>query len=367
MSEVRSDSAPVVESPGRWDFLKKPITRFLGKELGLESKPHLEKRDYDYLGNKIEVGFVRFDGKENPGFDATQAAFLLTGFPMRADAKVTWGQPQMMANEFGMTTYEIDGRPKGAFNINSTALEVEGIRQFITEVEKSGVSEVTLFGHSLGATKAVDLAVSLEQNNSNLRVNLVLINPVGLYPKDFKQMAKNYIVDAPKVEKTTRSPNRAEQSTMAVLTDICKSIYKDIKATKLRYPKYFAELKQSLTEFNSNLSKVKSPVLIMLASEDPVVELNRVLPQEQLDQVTAASMDDETSRARVARIGKGREKYLKEHVLPNATDVKVIVATKYANHIGFGVERPRQTSHVISKFFNRLTRAPSPNPSARAA
>lgn len=322
-----------------------------------ESKPSLGKRDYEFEGNKVEVNFVRFSGEGDPKkYDSKKVAFLLTGWPMRADAQITWGQPQMLAKEFGVTTYEIDGRPKGHFEGNSIDLEIEGIRQFASELEQNGIKEITLFGHSIGASKSVDLAVALEEKNPNLRVNVVLINPMGMFEKDIKEIARNYWIEQPEIESRTRNPNRISQPHRQVLVDIAASIFKDIMTAKWRYPKLFADQKRVLTRINSNLGKIKSPILVMIASEDPVSELEKHFPKEEMDRITPQPKAGEDSRDRMARIGKVRDRYMKENVFPQASDVKVIVATKYANHIAFGVERPRPTSHIIARYFNRLRR-----------
>lgn len=317
--------------------------------------PTLGKREYQFGTDTVEVNFVRFGGEQNLKFNPEKAAFLLTGWPMRADAKITWGQPEILAKEFGMTTYEIDGRPKGHFQGNSIALEVEGIRQFAAQLEQTGVNEVTLFGHSIGASKAIDLAVALQQTNPNLKTNVVLINPVGLYAQNFMDVARNYMAEG-SVEKRIRNPNRVFQPHLQVLVDLCASIFKDIKATKLRYPKLFADQRRALTELNSNLARVKSPVLLMIASDDPVSPPERLFPQEEIDKITPPAKPNEDSVDRMVRVRKVREQYLKENLLPNASDVRVIVATKYANHIAFGVERPRPSSHIIARHFDRLRR-----------
>lgn len=321
-----------------------------------ESKPIVGKKDYAVAGNKVEVTSVKFDGQENPAYDPKKAAFLLTGYPMRADAQITWGHPAILAKEFGVTTYEIDGRPKGNFEGNTIDLELEGIRQFAAELEQTGINEIILFGHSIGASKAVDLAVALEEKNPNLKINVVLINPLGLYPQDFRTLAKNYIIDAPKVEGRTKNPDRIFQGRLSVLVDICASLFKDLNATKLRYPRLFADQRSKLTQFNSNLARVKSPVLIMLASDDPVIQLEKLFPEEQMDKITPHPQPNETSQDRMTRISKAREQYFRQNVLPKAADVSVIVATKYANHIAFGVERPRSTSHIMARHFDRLKR-----------
>ena len=50
----------------------------------------------------------------------------------------------------------------------------------------------------------------------------------------------------------------------------------------------------------------------------------------------------------MVRVKKAREAYLREKVMSDAQDISVIVATKYANHIAFGVERPRPSTHIIA-------------------
>ena len=55
------------------------------------------------------------------------------------------------------------------------------------------------------------------------------------------------------------------------------------------------------------------------------------------------------------RRGKARVEYLKG-IMPQAQNLGVIVATKYANHIGFTVERFKTTAHVASRIFDRLKR-----------
>ena len=319
------------------------------------SKPSLGKKDFEFAGNKVEVNFVRFSGEENPKFDPKKAAFLLTGWPMRADAKITWGQPAMLAEEFGVTTYEIDGRPKGPFKMNSQTLEIEGIRQFAEELEKTGVNEITLFGHSIGASKVVDLALSLQQRNPNLKINLVLINPAGLYPQNIVDIAKAY-AGGGGINKETKNPRRISQDQIPVLIDLAASIYKDMKDTGLNVFKLWREQARKVSEFNANLTKIKSPVIVMVATDDPAFTPEGIFPQEQMDKITPLPQQGEDSRDKMARIGKARERYLKENVLPEASDVKVIVATKYANHIAFGVERPRLSSHIIARHFDRIKR-----------
>lgn len=322
----------------------------------IESKPTLGKKEYECAGDKVEVNFAKFTGEGNFNNDPKKAAFLLTGWPMRYDAQVTWGQPQILANSFGVTTYEIDGRPKGNFKGNTVALEVAGVRQFVAELEQSGVNEITLFGHSIGASKVVDLAVALEQSNPNMNVNLVLINPMGIFEESIRTIAKHYMIDAPNVEKRTRAPDRVPQPMSQVLKDICVSLFKDMKALKLRYPKLLIEQKDALSSVNPNLARVKSPVLMLVASEDPVSDPEKLFPKEWMDQITPPASLGENSMAAKVRVSKAREQYLKENVLPNASSVDVIVATKYANHIAFGVERPKSTSHIISRYFDRLRR-----------
>jgi acetyl esterase/lipase len=322
-----------------------------------EARPLLGKREYEYQGNRIQVGFAKFSNPENPNFDPKRAAFLLAGWPMRHDTEVDWGQPRSLAEEFGLTTYDIDGRPIGAFKGSPIALEIEGIRQFVKELQQGGIEEITIFGHSIGASKVVDLAVSLERNNPELRINLVLINPMGLTDKDFKEITKNYLVDAAKVEKYTKNPKRITQNNkMEVNMGIVGSLLKDVRDMKWRYPRLLADQIKFLSEMNTNLAKVKSPILVLIASEDPVSELGRILPKEEVEKLMSAPNPEESSRESMARIGKARGNYLRKEVFPQAEHVGVIVVTKFANHIAFGIERPNATNHIIARYFERVER-----------
>ncbi|MDP3973995.1 MAG: alpha/beta hydrolase [Candidatus Daviesbacteria bacterium] len=322
-----------------------------------ESKPVLGKREYEYQGNRIKVGFAKFSNPENSNFDPKKAAFLLTGWPMRHDTQIDWGQSQALAKEFGLTTYDIDGRPKGVFKGSSIALEVEGIRQFTQELQSTGVEEITLFGHSIGASKIIDLAVSLEQKNSGLKINLVLINPMGLTDKDIKEIAKNYLLDASAVEDRTKNPNRIYQKNkFKVLMGLGKSLLKDVRDLKLRYPRLLTDQIRYLSQMNSNLAKIKSPVLVLLASEDPVSELERILPKQEVEKLMPAPKPEENSRESMARVSKARTDYLRKEVFPQAEHVGIIVVEKFANHIAFGIERPGATNHIIARYFARVER-----------
>ncbi len=353
-----------------------------------ESKPTgptKGKREYEFQGNRIEVNFVRFSGEENPKSDSKKAAFLLTGWPMRADAQITWGQPQMLAKDFGVNTYEIDGRPKGNFNMDSIVLEVEGIRQFASELESNGINEITLFGHSIGAAKAMDLALALQQRNPNLKTNLVLMNPAGFYPQDIWTLVRAYAGGAG-VNAETKNPKRISQDFLPVLVNLTASIFKDIKQTKHNILKLWRDQKLKSTEFNVNLAKIKSPVMIMVATEDPLFPPEGIFPPEEVDKRIAFILPEDELRQQIEQSGRwenlkeeerirfgskevfvedylshnrktyqkirtreAREQYLKEEVMPNAENIRVVVAEKYGNHIAFGVERPRPSSYLIAR------------------
>lgn len=353
-----------------------------------ESKPIVGKKDYAVGENKVEVTFVKFDGQEHPDYDPKRAALLLTGWPMRADAQITWGQPGILAKEFGVTTYEIDGRPKGNFEGNTIDLELEGIRQFAAELEQTGINKLTLFGHSIGASKAVDLAVSLEEKNPNLKVNVVLINPAGLYPQDVLDIVKAYAAGAG-INKDTKNPKRISQDFIPVLINIAASIFKDMKDTKLNIFKLWRDQGLKVSEFNANLAKIKSPVMVMVATNDPVFTPEGVFPPEQIDSRIASIMPEDQLREELGQSGKwenlsadekarygnkeafiedylkhtqkihqmmrvrrAREEYLKE-IMPNAEGIRVVIAEKYGNHIAFGVERPKPSTYLIARTLKR--------------
>lgn len=228
-----------------------------------------EDKIYRIGDETVELSFKEFNPKEGEIKDLEEAIIFLVGAPMRAKASVTWGPMALLADEFKAKGYSVDARPKGRFHSNSIDLEVEAIRRFIEGLNKEGIKRITLFGHSIGVKKAVDLAVVLEQQNPEITINAaVLSNPMGFYSQDGKDLLFNRYLKEVENEGRLRNPRAPHESLLKVGWQLVGSLASDVVAAGIQYPRLAEEQLQAVTEKNPNLSKIKSPVVVLLAADD---------------------------------------------------------------------------------------------------
>lgn len=346
------------------------------------------KRTYRIGNDEVELSGNLLLPKDGRVVDQSEIALFLVGAPMRAKASVTWDTPKGLAEASKVRAYTLDARPKGMFEQNSVALEVEAIRRFLEELNKQGVSKITIFGHSIGARKGIDLVAALEQQNPNLRINgLVLSNPMGFYEQEpglvgrWQKEADN--------QKRIKNPNVPHEPMPKIGLQLAQSVITDAMQTRLGFKKWVEEQFEALKTVDPNMSKIKAPTVLLLGDLDLVSEADKVLPEEEInkrlpetdeqgklmreilkegtrwDQLTPKQQTKfgnkeafvRLQREQIARRGEARNQYIKEEKIPNVENLLVIVATKYATHVGFGVERGNQTSHVVAKIFDRLRRS----------
>lgn len=321
--------------------------------------------------------------------DPTEVFLFLVGAPMRAKASVTWGTPRQFAEQFKVRAYTLDARPKGVYDENSLDLEVEAIRSYLTDPKKN-IKKITILGHSIGVAKAVKLAALMEENNPDIKLNVVLANPMGFYAQDRGDLINRWGKEAGNEQKLV-NPRASHEHPLKIGAQLAGSMAADIRQTGPGYKKWVDEQFDALTQITPELSQVKSPVVLLIGSQDLLAEESNILPEAEIrkrlpqtsaegqlmreilasgrkwDQLSAEEqvrfgnklMFAKIQREQIAQRGKARDKYIKEEKLPQAENIKVIVATKYATHVGFGVERADQTAHVMSKIFERLRRTSS--------
>lgn len=348
--------------------------------------PYIE-RTYKIGNDEVELTGNVLLPKDGKVADESEVALFLVGAPMRAKASVTWDTPRGLAEASKVRAYTLDARPKGHFEQNSIALEVEAIRRFIEGLNKEGIKRITLFGHSIGVKKAVDLAVLLEQQNPEITINAaVLSNPMGFYSQDGRDLLFNRYLKEVQNEGRLRNPRAPHESLLKVGWQLVGSLASDVAAAGTQYPRLAQEQLQAVTEKNPNLSKIKSPVVVLLAADDQWAEVKNILPEDEIKTRTAPPIPDEDLRKQIwesnkwerlpeaerakfgtkeafvedyfkkyrtreemARVGKARRKYMREKIMPQAGPIEVIEAKKYATHVAFGVERQRHTSHLLAE------------------
>lgn len=364
---------------------------------------------YKFGDESVQLSFKEFSPKEGENKDPRSAVIFMVGAPMRAKSEITWGQLDMMAEEFGAQTYSVDARPKGYFHSNAIDLEVGAIRTFIEELSRKGIQRVTLFGHSIGAVKAVKLAVALEQMDPQIKIDgLVLSNPMGFYPQEAKDLLFRRLPAESANQGKIQNPNVLHPTPLQGGWEAVKSIGSDIVTAGLGYPRLVKDQIGALTQVNPELAKVKSPVLILLSSLDKLSETVKIVPEDEIGEMMPSEESEEQLRGRIEgkwdsyqefresvnwgklpektqqelrkehdrlrqelskfaskeefvqdylrkyraqeimfRRNAARRAYIKEKYLPEAEGVGVIEAQKYGHHLAFGAERPRHTSKVI--------------------
>lgn len=326
--------------------------------LGAAAERSLQRAGKDQIfraGNEnVQVSWKEFIPKDGKIVDPQEAVLFLVGAPMRAKASVTWGSPEQLADKFKVRAYAIDARPQGRFHSNSIDLEVEGIRQF---VEENGIKKLTVFAHSIGAVKAANLAVALQQYNPDVTINgLAMANPMGFYTQNAKDLLLNRYPAEVRNEPKVANPNsnRVDKNQLKVTWQLVGSIASDIAATGLGYPKLAEEQIQALTKFNPNLAKVKAPVVLFVAKDDQLAEVKNIFPEQEIQKRLSGPLPEDR-RTRMAVVGRARKQYLREKVLPQAANIEVIEASKYASHLAFS-ERMEETNRIVSRIFQRLSR-----------
>jgi len=95
--------------------------------------------------------------------------------------------------ESGNKSFSVNTKLENADNDDPINTQAQAIRQFIKE---QGITELTLFGHSQGGDKAIDL-ITMLQADVELKINgLVLMDSTGLYEQDKNEFAKSFVTDA---------------------------------------------------------------------------------------------------------------------------------------------------------------------------
>lgn len=325
-----------------------------------------EDKIYRVGSDDVQVSSKEFIPEYGQISDPSEAAVFLVGAPMRAKASVTWGTIRQVANRFKVRSFSIDARPKGPFTANSIDLEVEGIRRFI---EENGIKKLTVIAHSIGAVKAAKLAVVLQQLNPDIQINgLALANPMGFYNQNPWDLLLNRypaeITNGPKLSNPNSS--REDKNMFKVMAQLVGSIAADVSAVGLSYPKLAREQLQALTQVNPNLAEVKAPVVILVAKEDKLAEVEGIFPEQEILSIARSKWAAKlagNSRQQMAAVGCARREYARAQFFPNASNIEVILASRFANHLAFG-QRTEETVHVVGGIFKRLRRA---NTSVKAA
>lgn len=341
-------------------------------------------------GAKVELSWVESKPKGKENVDPTRAVINISPWSWAAEMPIIRNGGQKIADRFGENTYTISTRTD---KIHPEALftESQGIAQFITE---RNFREVTIFGHSEGGIKAVDLAAILQANNPQVKINgVVLLDPMGMYSRDIADLAGSFFNDTRKVgpEEFKRAQKLPPEG---MVLQFLLSLWQDLRFFGLQYPKAVQEELKAMARPNPRLSQIKAPVLLLTGERDYISDFRRYFSKDEVEKRLKSVLSDEQLRSwidseskweklpqeerdkfgskeefvkhymqayrkheELVRMSKARNQYLRENILPQAENASFILATKpAASHGGLPDTRFESVIRVAKRIFPRFRR-----------
>lgn len=235
----------------------------------------------------------------------------------------------------------------------------------------------------------------MEKENQRIKINgVVLANPMGLYPQNFLELTKNFVITEPKIEAQETNPAVPHMSQLEFILELAKGIGQDIQATKFKYPAMFLAQMEQMRGIDPALTKLNAPVIVLTTDKDFVSNYRKYLPEEEIKKRTALPKPEDevrewilksekwehlpdeikakfgskeefvddylkkfSTREAMANTSRARRQYLKEHKIPQAASTEFLLATRYGSHIGIPMERSKQVAYIVSRIFDRLKRS----------
>lgn len=251
---------------------------------------------------------------------------FLPGWSITEQAKSIETLCQTFANYSQSIAYAINTT---ADNIipNSCEKEAEAVRHFI---EERKLKNVTLVGNSLGGTEAVHLTAFLQEKNSEVKINgLVLLDSTSLYPQKGHDLATNYFKDLIKTRINLLHPPKMKRRNELALQNnkyVKDGISVIIKGIMNSPSQFFKRTKNEIQEMvkeSPHLKNIKTPVIMINGKYDLV---------------------------------SNPEKLLKENIFPKSPYVKMIIPKKMGYH-NVSYSRPESTANTALYLLDRFYRS----------
>lgn len=342
----------------------------------------VDKNAHFFEKDGIKVTSVEFG--ENVT-DKTKAVVGMAGWPWSATEEATHLVQQSLARDFDTRAFNIDAKGAAEDSPQSLAKRADIVRQYL---EKQGIEEVTLFGHSKGAINIAYLAENL-QRNSKIKVKAVfLANARGLDELSIPDLALRFKRDifdiGPTEREHTRKTDTKELPVAEIQAGFVRSIVRSIKEFGFAYIPLLKSQFKTLTNIDPIYQRIEAPVWIMVSEQDLISDYRRYVPDkdvvQHLDHLPADSelregivdakkwdqLPEEErqrlssqenfvtrhlrslrNRVKMAQISRGRERYLKKNVFTNAEDVRFIRSVRIADHNAIAV-RAKQVAHILA-------------------
>lgn len=314
-------------------------------------------QEYSIEGSRVQLRWTETTSKEAENSDPKRAIVWISAWNWLPEVRIIKNVSQKVADFSRQKVFTLSSKTD-QLGLDASLTEAKVIAQFIKD---HNLSEVIIVGHSEGGMKAIDLAAVLEQSNPKVKIDgLVLMDSMGLYDQNPKDLKRNFVNDLMKVAagefKSTgvRPPNPVSS-----FMQFAHGFLEDIKFFKLKYPQKLGEEIKAMAKVNPRLKNIKAPVLIVTGERDYISDYRGYLPQKEIDK-RLDGKSDSSKQGQMFERGRARREYLKENMFPNAENVAMIVLSKGAHHAGVTDIRINQAVYVISKIFDRMRRSSSP-------
>ncbi len=310
-------------------------------------------QDYFVEGSKVQVRWSETTPKENKNLDPQRGIVWVSAWNWLPEAGIIKNISQKVADHSEQRVFTVSSKTD-RLGPDASFTEAKGLAQFIKD---HNLSEVIIAGHSEGGMKAVDLVAALQQNNPDIKIDgLVLMDSMGLYDQDPKDLRKNFVDDSIKVAPDEfKAAGVNPPSMTASFMQMAHGIWEDIKFFKHKFPQKFAEEISAMARANPRLKDIKAPVLIITGKRDYVSDYRGYLPQEEVKK-RLDHVSDSSAQGQMFEQGRARKKYLEENMFPNAENVATLVLSKGGHHAGVTDIRINQAAYVISRIFERMRR-----------
>lgn len=359
-------------------------------EQGYRAESGMQRNIVEVDGAKVELSVVESRPKEKEA-DPTKAVIHLAPWSWAAETPIIREGGQKIADGMGENTYTISTRTD-KIGPDALFIEAQGIAQFILD---RGFQEVTIFSHSEGGIKAVNLASILETNSPQVRINgVVLLDPMGMDQKSVVDLARSFIGDIVAVNpKEFKKAGQLPPEGGAV--QFALSLWQDMKF--FGGPWAIGEELKAMARLNPRLKTIKAPVLLMTGEQDFISDFRRYFPAEEIEKRLKAPISDEQLRSwietkskwehlprqeqskfrskeefaahymqayrkqeEMARYAKARNQYLKEVIIPAINKGLFILATNPASsHGGLVDTRFEKVVSLVKKIFPHWQKQPA--------
>lgn len=337
------------------------------EQVATQNLEKIKSRQYEIESGKlVTLSWEEFTPESNDGQveadKSGKASIFLPGWGVESGFKTAQIFSQALATSSGEKSFSINTKLENVENDDPINTQAQAIKKFIQE---QGITELTIFGHSQGGDKSIDL-VAMLQDDPELKIKgLVLIDSTGLYEQNKTQFAKSFVADGamstPKtlIDQLWQANYSKKQKLdmlkkgARTLVDVTTGVIKDVWKYKGDYLTKLNKEVIDMAKVNSNLAELKVPVVIISGDKDPVSDPAQIVPPAEEERIVggiAQDLDD-------AEFVDPREKYLQENLLPNSPYVRMIIGKKMGHHI-LPYFRPESVAKVglyaLERYYRKL-------------